>query len=90
MIACLTVLSGCVSPTGYKQVLDTWIGSKSDSLFRSWGLPGRQHRNSDGSKLYQYVDGREENFCRTIFHVDQNDVIQSYDFKGPGCIAREK
>lgn len=55
-------LTGCAGwyPTekGYRQVLDTWIGSRGEELIGKWGLPTGEHISPDGTKLYEYKQER--------------------------------
>jgi hypothetical protein len=55
-------LSGCAgwypSEQGYRQRLDSWIGSTGEKLVAQWGVPTGEHISPDGSKLYEYKDQR--------------------------------
>jgi len=51
-----TILVGCTFPTelGYRQRVETWIGSTGEILVAQWGLPAAEHTSPDGSKIYAY------------------------------------
>jgi|GEM_PF-2136539 len=117
-------LSGCAdwypSEKGYRQALDTWIGSTGEQLVAQWGAPAGEHTSPDGRKIYQYKNQRsytvsggtkseqvkvDDNYvsvdipqpdeirttwCDTTFHLNADDIIESYNFKGPDCTAYEK
>lgn len=58
LIACLILLSGCVSmPTTqkYEAALGRQKGKTSAELVRSWGVPSSTMALSDGSTAYQYI-----------------------------------
>ncbi|HVI88391.1 MAG TPA: hypothetical protein VM659_08815 [Dongiaceae bacterium] len=124
LIALTGSLTGCAgwypSEEGYRQTLDTWIGSTGEQLVAKWGVPAGEHVSTDGSKLFEYKDTRSytvsggtrseqvkvdgnyvwvdipqpdetrTTWCNTTFHLNADDIIESYYFKGPDCTAYEK
>ena len=59
--ACLLgfhVLAACATQEGYRQVVQSWVGSHTDALVLSWGPPDSSYRLSDGRTVLQYDERR--------------------------------
>jgi hypothetical protein len=55
-------VAGCAglrTQEGYRQAMDSWIGSTGEQLVAQWGPPAQEHTSPDGAKLYQYRDQRD-------------------------------
>lgn len=61
----LLVLVSLVGCHGHKQrkrenrmtkVMNSWIGEPVPKLISSWGIPGREYKNTDGTMLYEYSE----------------------------------
>ena len=53
----LLSISGCASLDGGEgRILQSWKGTHVEEVFRSWGIPQRQAKLSDGSTMYEWGD----------------------------------
>jgi hypothetical protein len=57
IVALAIVLSGCATTDGYKQVVNSWVGSPEINLIRSWGPPQQSYQSGD-SKFLVYHSAR--------------------------------
>ncbi len=57
IIALVTVLVACATTTGYKKVLNSWIGAQEVDLIRSWGPPIQSYE-AGGRKFIVYSSSR--------------------------------
>ena len=57
VIALVSFISGCATTEGYKQVVNSWVGSPEINLIRSWGAP-QQSYESGGTKFLIYNSAR--------------------------------
>lgn len=59
LAALLVTLSGCTSlDSGEGRILQSWKGSHIEQVFRSWGLPHRQAKLSDGNTMYEWSNSQ--------------------------------
>lgn len=67
VIACDTMQRPERTSEGYKQILSTWLGSKSDQLVRQWGPPDSSFTYADGSSVLVYKTTRTETIGGTTY-----------------------
>lgn len=54
----VTALSSCASSAGYKEVVESWVGSTETALVQSWGPPDQVYSAPDGSRILTYYSQR--------------------------------
>lgn len=64
VIVSVVLLAGCATVDGYKQVVESWDGSKARELIASWGVPTRDYE-IDGVRFIEYDDRRTINYAGT-------------------------
>ena len=69
----LLFLNGCATTAGYKQVMETWIGSTETALIRSRGTPDSTY-TSGGIKFLEYNHS----------YTSSKSYYSSYDFDSYG------
>ena len=47
-------ISGCATKSGYKTLLESWLGKTENQLVSSWGPPLGSYVKDDGSKVLTY------------------------------------
>ena len=71
----LIVFSGCalIYQDKANKMLTTWIGHHKDELIKTWGIPARDYKLSDGSSMIDYQFSETSN---------NNGVIVPVSVKG--------
>lgn len=98
-IICLMILllSGCATESGYKRIVDSWMGSSKDNLIDTWGVPTNNYKADKHTEYFSYIDtsissdgsGNIYNWkCETTFTIT-DDVVTSWKYKGNKCRACE-
>ena len=90
---CFLLLAGCTSESRYSEILRSWHGATTKSLFSSWGYPNRIARMREGRRLLIYrkdskaasTRGDSHDICTTWFKIDKNKRIIATRYKGKGC-----
>lgn len=63
-----TLLAGCATTKGYRQMLDTWIGADEKTLLESnWGIPDKTFELGDGEVVYCYKNHRIESTPSEVY-----------------------
>ena len=100
------LLSGCAAKVSHDQALDTWVGSKLDSLLISWGEPQSGYSLLSGDHVVEYkninavhldnhtmepYNSRNLIFiCVTRFTVNPSGIITSWSREGNDCKSLPK
>ena len=48
------LISGCATKSGYKTLLESWLGKTENQLVSSWGYPIGSYVKEDGTKIITY------------------------------------
>ena len=54
LIATLAFVAACETYEGYRQLMESWVGTHADELVASWGPPDGFYENTDGSRVLKY------------------------------------
>lgn len=98
------LLGACATTRSYDAMLNDWVGKERDELIQEWGPPTKQEAFSTGDVAYEYLstDGNHNPDhqlssreltgynvgCRTVFVLNNSDVITGWRREGYNCRIR--
>lgn len=97
LLGCATTAENQATAEKYNEVLNSWLGSDSDSLVKIWGPPKSTYRLNSGGQMLTYrgesnpiVIGSVVSswWCETVFTVDSAGAIVDWRYEGNNCVAK--
>ncbi len=75
-----------LSPTIISDMMDSWVGSKSDELLGKWGSPDSTFKDSQGNIVWTYEGlagfGMYTHQTKRQFWINKNDIIFNWRWEG--------
>jgi len=86
VISSVFLIASCATQEGYKNLLNSWVGSHVDTLVMSWGPPQGSHTLSNGNKVIQYDDRRTVHMPGTTYTTPQTNYHSGSIMGGGGIV----
>lgn len=81
------LVASCATQEGYKNLLNSWVGSHVDTLVMSWGPPQGSHTLSNGYKVIEYDDRSTVNIPGTTYTTPQTNYHSGSIMGGGGVVG---
>ena len=78
-------LTGCATHAKYAEYLNSWKGASEAELVDSLGIPDGTYQK-DTWKYLTYYRQTGEDFCKTIFVLEEDKVIK-WQASGEACVS---